>query len=236
MRKKERYYMPLSEDLALAEAVFKREYLQKKYTEQKGKYSYEQYQEAHDKNYEELKKKILKKRNVEEIDGKIILYHATTAKNLAKILKDKALRPPSETGVRAWRIEGEEDEEKKGKLYLADKKEIQRISGNIQGEFGGSVYILKVAVDDSNLTFDEDSQQPDWLYSLDFSGMCANKGRIDEYSIESKRDFQLSYERKKEYFDMPGDADTLNDQFEAEIEEGIRKEEEMLKDLLPEEE
>ena len=125
------------------------------------------------------------------------LYHATPARLLAKIMADGCIKPASETGERIWRVRGES--EKANKVYLASKDKIRDIASCIQGEYGGTVHILEVEVDSSNLVSDEDTGKDNYRDSLSTKGVetCAHLGSIRNWKVVDNLPYDLSEARKK---------------------------------------
>lgn len=146
-----------------------------------------------------------------EIDpsGQVILYHATTAELLASIWTQKAIKPSALTGERVYRTPLEEtddpdDLDKKEKVYLATREEIERsgdgIAAKIQDDRGGGIYILRVKVDQANLEPDEDNSGGDWLESLArYSHSCSHRGPIIDFKIARRIPARLSEERRLAY-------------------------------------
>jgi len=135
----------------------------------------------------------LRQRKVErDPEGRLILYHATTARGYAMIEKDSSLKPASKTGSRAWRLEHETENEKTGNIYLAAKKSSDNVADTMQRGLGGTIYVLEVHVDQNGLVPDQDSHAKTWYESLEWLGTCAYKGDIDNFKLIDKLDFKLS--------------------------------------------
>ena len=104
----------------------------------------------------------LKKKGIErDPDGKLILYHATTAEKLIKILQSGKLLPPNITKESTWSLGDENEHEEKGaKIYIGSRDFVEN-KGPAQGvtfKDGGRSYILKVHVSEDTLRPDEDTQ------------------------------------------------------------------------------
>lgn len=158
--------------------------------------------------HEKALDKVLKEIGIErDAEGKIILYHATIAKNLAGILNKDSIAPAEETGERAWRHEVEKGE-KEQKVYLANEKKVEAIARSLQNEYGGSAFILEAHVDENNLFPDEDTGTENWFESLavssfsgsNFGGSCSHKGRINNFYILKKLDYVLPKRQIREHY------------------------------------
>jgi len=191
----------------------------------------------------ENKDRILKKIGIEKReDGKLILYHATSANNLAKILDREEILPSSETGNKSWRVVGEDNVEKMSKIYLAKKNKIESIAEAIRTFSGGSMYILEVAVDEEDLLPDEDTGVDTWLESLaissdsksNFGGSCSHKGGIRNFTIHKKLPYELPRNRVIYYInkDTGNQSESLHKKFIAEIKENEEKEKLLLEDRI----
>lgn len=153
--------------------------------------------------------KILKEIGIErDPNGKIILYHATLAKNLAGILEKDSLAPAQETGERVWR-HSIETGEKEQKVYLASENKAEAIAGALQKQYGGSAFILEVHVDEDHLCPDEDTGTKNWFESLateplgngNYGGSCSHKGSIKDFFIHKRLPYILPERRVFDYFE-----------------------------------
>lgn len=231
----EKFDTRLNEADALMEAGEMLNRLRAKYAENKGRFSGKQYDEVARKIFQEYKKAVFNKRGVEQDpDGRVVLYHATTADALVDILKDKMIDVPKNTGARTWGMSFEKDDlAKQSKIYLATKKSASDIAHMIQGEKGGSVFILKTKVDEGKLVPDEDTQAVDWLASLDYQGTCSHEGGIDNFKIEERLVYQLPKARVMKYLNRPRkneeEETAVYAEIQKETEENAREEEKRLK-------
>lgn len=147
------------------------------------------------------KENCLRNRHVErDKEGKLILYHVTTARNFAMIQKDKSLKPARDTANRTWRLKQEEGRKKIDKIYLATSKVARDIATMLQKSKGGSIYVLEVHIDENDLEPDEDSRENTWYKSLSGLGTCASYKYIGNYRLAKKIDFQLPLQTKRDFF------------------------------------
>lgn len=175
--------------------------------------------------------KILNELGIErDLEGKIVLYHATLADNYAKILKGKVISPPEKTGVRTWRNPGEKEKNKKEKIYLATRRSAEIIAQELQTHYGGSAYVLEVHVDEENLYPDEDTGADSWINSINtaegensnFGRSCSYKGNINKFKLYKKFNYVLPRERVNYYFRQLDDVlkekdDSILKEMEGEI-------------------
>lgn len=139
---------------------------------------------------------VLKERGIEMApDGRLVLYHATTADKLAKILKGNKIEPPKKTGESSWAVENEKsDEVKQSKVYLGSYDTITGISKMLTEEKGGRGFLVETKVPQSGLRADEDSGagDHDWVESLYRLGTCSYEGEIDNIKVVKISDVEIS--------------------------------------------
>ena len=139
------------------------------------------------------KEEILKRRGIErDQQGKLILYHDTTIRNFAKIIRSQNIVPPSKTNERTWRLPDEMSTEKLGKTYLASKDTARNIAVMMGEERGGTIMILEVHVNEDGLSSDEDSGADTWLDSIDRLGTCATASELADFGILERTSLKLS--------------------------------------------
>lgn len=177
---------------------------------------------------------VLKRRGIERTpEGKIILYHATTADKLVKILKNGKLLPQKDTGEGSWGLSSEKtDQEKMSKIYLGSRDFVENkgpASGIIEKD-GGRSFILEVKVDIEKLCSDEDSRANDWVDSIDYLGSCAYKGEIDNFKIVSVGEVKVPREFSIELFKSDFTSEDIASKVSQKKEEILEKENRMFKD------
>jgi hypothetical protein len=177
---------------------------------------------------------ILKKRKIErDPEGRLILYHVTTADKLIKILKSGKLLPPNMTGEGTWSVGKEnEDPEKGSKIYIGSRDFVEHHgpSHGIVYYSGGRSYLLEVHVDEENLRPDEDTRATNWLDSLDFLGSCSYKGEISNFKLVSIHDVRLPFGFNAELYSQPRTGEEKDKMIDDRIKQILEKEEKMFKD------
>jgi hypothetical protein len=110
-------------------------------------------------------------------NGKIVLYHITSAENYSNVQKDRALKPAAETSSRSWRSKNERANSKNKQIYLCSKDKVDTLKQMIPG---GSI-VLKTHVDEKRLMPDEDSSTDNWKDSLNIGKTCSYRGNIKDF-------------------------------------------------------
>ena len=161
----------------------------------------------------------------------VVLYHVTLAKRFAEIARQGAIKPSVETGARTWRNPSESGEER-NKIYLATREMAPKIAEKLQDEYGGSVYILEVRVNGTNLVPDEDTGAENWTDSLDtYFQSCAHYGSIDNFDVADKLDFDLPRDERSRFAhrtlhaDSQEERDRIMAEYDTMVDEGRSKEE-----------
>lgn len=160
---------------------------------------------------------VLRRRGIEKTsDGRIILYHATTADKLLKILKTGKILPSRDTGESNWSLVREEaDQEKNSKIYLGSRDFVENKgpASGILEKNGGRAFILEVQVDMEDLKPDEDTGANDWVDSLDYLGSCAYKGDINQFKLVAISEAKLPKDSGLELFA----SDLSDEEFHNEV-------------------
>jgi len=133
---------------------------------------------------------VLRDRGVERLpDGRLVLYHATTAEHFAQISKTNSLRPSAETGARNWGFAHEVTEDRGNKIYLGSKDFVEKqVMKGIVAQKGGRAFLLKTKVPEAGLEPDEDTHASSWHESLDTLGSCSFRGAIPDVELVSVGD------------------------------------------------
>ncbi len=161
-------------------------------------------------NEQEFTERVIPLTGVEvDPQGRLILYHATTAEHLVEIMKAKAIKPSAETGKRLWRTSHEEsstdenDLAKKRKVYLARNENVSKIAHDFDAS--SIVFILQVHVDTANLRPDEDNRtykDKQWAESLVNGFKTASyEGTITDFSVAARTSPLLASKYAHQFLD-----------------------------------